>query len=310
MLCPNAAFLLVLSLFSPSSAFLSQNVPRGNSDRHSLVCYAASRGRRVDERDDKVPYRTSYTGESDEARELQNMRYEGEQVSDLDVVKDGYYYEEEDDVKYTEENMSVSPWTTDKAEEEAVGNFWSNPKPGFDPLPSGHSGRRKPSSRREQDTESMSVMESKLQQRPRPRPRGAPRPRYVILLKLATRAPCLSTESHRCLHPFDHTVEPRFDRGRHRHPNQLPTFMIGCFGMDSIQMKALHQVTKRCLVAPRVSSMDWISFMMTNDGDHRHLPADGNDRRSNSEPMTGMMILWKASTMAPLRTMMSMKKLQ
>jgi hypothetical protein len=171
--CPIASFLLVFSLVSRSSAFLSLNfIPRGISARHSAVCYS-SREKWVDERDEEVSYRTKYMGDSDEARELQNMRYE-EEVSDFDIVKEDYYYEDDDD-EYMEEEK--------EEDDEAVGNFWSNPKPGFDPLPS---ERRQTSIMRKQETDSMSEIESSSERRPRPRPRGAPKRKYVAVLDLTS----------------------------------------------------------------------------------------------------------------------------
>ena len=136
-----------------------------------------ARDRWVDENDDEVSYRTRFAGDSDEARELQNIRYD-EELSNLDIVKDDYYYDDED-VEYMEEDIYASPRTVDEGDEEPVGNFWSNPKPGFDPMPS---KRRKSSIIREQDAESMSEIESTSERRPRPRPKGAPRRKYVVIL--------------------------------------------------------------------------------------------------------------------------------
>jgi hypothetical protein len=165
-----AASLLVLSVAHKSRAFLSHNFARGRriTARQSPTCYA-SRERWIDERDDdEVSYRARYTEDSDEARELKNIRFET-QDDKLDIVRDDYYYDDEEEWM-EEEDDYVAPRTIEKeVDEDATGNFWFNPKQGFDPLPSERQGP----SRIEEETE------LHAERRPRPRPRGAPRKKYV-----------------------------------------------------------------------------------------------------------------------------------
>lgn len=130
--------------------------------RHSWTCYATKEGWEED-RDDEVSYRTRYTGESDAARELQNLRYERDDET-LDIVKDDYY-DEDDDIEYEEEDVYID----EEEEDEPTGNFWFNPKQGFDPLPSD----RQRTSRIEEATDKHPI------RRPRPRSSGSPRSKYV-----------------------------------------------------------------------------------------------------------------------------------
>lgn len=161
-----AASLLVIYGFRASGAFLSHNFARGGriTARQSPTCYA-SRDRWIDESDDEVSYRDRYTGDSDDARELKNIRYET-QDDKLDIVRDDYYYDDDEEEWMEEEDAYVAPRTIEKeVDEDATGNFWFNPKQGFDPLPSERQGP----SRIEEETE------LHAERRPRPRPRGAPR---------------------------------------------------------------------------------------------------------------------------------------
>jgi hypothetical protein len=116
--------------------------------------------------DEEESYRTRYVEASDEARNLQNMRYE-QDIRDASIVVDdsGYYYEDDDEEEYLDDDDDDMYIDSRGDEEEDVGNFWSNPKPGFDPLPT---DRPRNYSRRET-----------VEERPerRPRPRGAPKPK-------------------------------------------------------------------------------------------------------------------------------------
>lgn len=135
--------------------------------RHTPTCRVA-RERLDNERGDEPSYETKYTGDSDEARELQSMSYEGDET--VDIVSNDYYYED-DDEEYEEEELYIVPRTVDEEDEEATGNFWSNPKEGIDSFPS----PRQRTSRLEEKTE------SHRERRPRPRPRGSPRRKYVLV---------------------------------------------------------------------------------------------------------------------------------
>ena len=151
-----------------SRAFLSQSLaPHRIPVGHTATC-RASRERLNDERENDSSYRTRYTRDSDEARELQSMRYE--QDEPVDLVRNNYYYED-DEEEYEEEESYIVPRTVDEEDDEATGNFWFNPKQGFDPLPSS----RQRTSRLEEKTE------SHRERRPRPRPTGAPRRKYVLI---------------------------------------------------------------------------------------------------------------------------------
>ena len=145
------AVLILLTVGTFSHAFLSQNaVPRGNAPARNSCTRQAFVN---DDRDDEMGYRTRYTGDSDAARELQNLQYDDDDQT-LDIVKEDYYYEDDEDLDYDdgEEELYI--------DEEVTGNFWINPKQGFDSLPS----ERRRTSRIEEATGDHPV------RRPRPRP--------------------------------------------------------------------------------------------------------------------------------------------
>jgi len=242
MAAPNFVIPIVLLVFSVANttrALLSQNFapPRSITARHSSVWYAA-RERWDDERDDEVSYRTRYTGDSAQARELQNMSYEQDET--VDIVKDDYYYED-DDEEYLEEDVYLAPRTRDEEDDEATGNFWFNPKQGFDPL----SSARQRTSRVEEKTA------SHPERRPRPRPRGAPKSKYVVqtvvLLCVVQIYSTVLTSSPAFCRTSLFTLELPFGRVSQGHLNQLPTFTTDSFGTDSIQTKVLHLEIKHCL---------------------------------------------------------------
>ena len=160
--------LILFSVVTFSHAFLSMNtVPRGNAaDRMSWTRQAFVN----DDGDDEMRYRTRYTGDSEAARELQNLQYDDDEDDDetVDIVKeDYYYYEDDEDLGYGEEELYIDE---EDVEDEPTGNFWINPKQGFDPLPL----ERRRTSRIEEATGDHPV------RRPRPRPiSGKARSKYV-----------------------------------------------------------------------------------------------------------------------------------
>lgn len=135
---------------------------RTSTVRNAVVLYASKDGF---EYDDEGSYRTRYAGDSAAARDLRNMRYE-EDMSDTSIVVDNdSYYDEEEYVDVDDDDdMYMVSQGDDK---EAVGNFWSNPKPGFDVLPT--------------DRPTTYVRQETSGERPerRPRARGAPKPKCV-----------------------------------------------------------------------------------------------------------------------------------
>lgn len=148
----NSVVLLLLTVVTFSHAFLSQNpVPRGNAAARNSCTRQAFVN---DDRDDELGYRTRYTGDSDAAPELQNLQYDDDDET-LDIVKEDYYYEDDEG----EEELYIDE---EDVEDEPTGNFWINPKQGFDSLPS----ERRRTSRIEEATGDHPV------RRPRPRPVG------------------------------------------------------------------------------------------------------------------------------------------
>jgi hypothetical protein len=119
--------------------------------------------------DEEESYRTRYVEDSDEARDLQNMRYE-QDIRDASIVIDdnGNYYEDGEEEEYLDDDDYDDIYIYSRDEEEDVGNFWSNPKPGFDSLPTDG-----PRTYARRDT---------IDERPerKTRPRGASKPRFVL----------------------------------------------------------------------------------------------------------------------------------
>jgi lipopolysaccharide export LptBFGC system permease protein LptF len=163
--------LLLLSVVTFSHAFLSQNaVPRGTAGaRNSWTRHAFAN----ENLDDEMRYRTRYREDSDAAHELQNLQYDDDET--LDIVKGDYYYEGDEDSDYEEDDLYIDE---EDVEDEPTGNFWINPKQGFDSLPS----ERRRTSRIEEATGDHPV------RRPRPRPSGKSRSKYVtyFLLRLSS----------------------------------------------------------------------------------------------------------------------------
>jgi hypothetical protein len=155
--------LLLLSVVTFSHAFLSQNaVPRGNAGaRNSWTRHAFAN----ENLDDEMRYRTRYREDSDAAHELQNLQYDDDET--LDIVKGDYYYEGDEDSDYEEDGLYIDE---EDVEDEPTGNFWINPKQGFDSLPS----ERRRTSRIEEATGDHPV------RRPRPRPSGKSRSKITF----------------------------------------------------------------------------------------------------------------------------------
>lgn len=177
------AILLVRSV-GPSRAYYIAPPFRRSTVRNSVVLLASKDGF---EYNDEESYRTRYVGDSDEARELRNMRYE-EDMSDTSIVVDNDDYYDEDEEYMDDDDDDDMYMGLRGDDKEVVGNFWSNPKPGFDLLPTDRSTTY---SRQETSGE---------RPKRRQRPRGARKPKYVLEMRidgfryLCTLSPCITVE--------------------------------------------------------------------------------------------------------------------
>lgn len=146
-----------------------------HGQRSSPMVLLALRDGMDDKGEEKV-YRTKFVDDSKEARDLRNLRYEDDEddeaVNDLVIERDYYYYEDDDDDEFYGDSSS----TETISDEEAVGNFWSNPKPGFDApwQPKATLDRQRPVEFRKEVAEDLPPR--------RPRPPRAPKKQYVPAL--------------------------------------------------------------------------------------------------------------------------------
>ena len=162
------AILLVRST-GPSRAYCTAPQSQRSNVQNDVVLYASKDGF---ESNDEQSYRTRYAGDSAEARKLRNMRYE-QDVSDTSIIVDNdYYYDEEEEYMDNDDDDEMYMEDLRDDDKEAIGNFWSNPKPGFDVLLT------------DQPTSYSKLETSAEWSEWRPHPRGAPKPKCVLDMRI------------------------------------------------------------------------------------------------------------------------------